>query len=134
MSVARVDAWRRPECACDCHRQAVVRTGPLAIDLRARSVTVDGTEVHLTPREWDLLVYLARYTGRGMSLNEIVAGVFGPEYVTGFIRRRANGKRRRDDHGLVRVLVNRLRNRLGPAGALIVGIYGYGYRLERVDP
>jgi two-component system response regulator RegX3 len=37
-----------------------IDVGPLAIDIRTRNVTYDGRSVALTPKEYDLLVYLAR--------------------------------------------------------------------------
>lgn len=84
----------------------VVRTGSLAVDLVRDIATVDGDEVHLSVREWDLLVYLAAWVGVWRTLDEIVEAVWGPEWVP------SSGT-------LMSTTVNRLRTRLGPAGALI---------------
>jgi two-component system KDP operon response regulator KdpE len=58
---------------------AVIATGDFRIDLEARSVRVAGQEVHLTPKEFDLLVYLARHAGKVVTHRALLAAVWGPE-------------------------------------------------------
>jgi DNA-binding response OmpR family regulator len=93
----------------------VVRTGPLVVHLRNRVVTVDGAEVSLSPRETDLLIYLATHLGRCCRTYEILAAVWGTEWITG----RKNRHGRRADLHVVTVYANRLRGRLGAAAELI---------------
>ena len=50
----------------------VLRHGPLAVDVRARKVTVAGREVALTPKEFDILECLAADPGRVVSRQEIL--------------------------------------------------------------
>ena len=45
------------------HDQSVLRAGPLEVDRRARVVRLDGCEVQLTPKEFDLLALLAQDAG-----------------------------------------------------------------------
>ena len=57
---------------------AISRRGFL-IDLDARSVKVEGNEVHLTPKEFELLVYLARRPGKVMTHRTLLAAIWGAE-------------------------------------------------------
>ena len=52
----------------------------LVIDLAARTVTLDGAAVHLTPLEFRLLETLARNRGRLMTHRALLTEVWGPEY------------------------------------------------------
>jgi two-component system KDP operon response regulator KdpE len=58
----------------------VIATGELAIDLAARSVTLAGEAVHLTPIEFALLAQLARNRGRLLTHRDLLATVWGPGY------------------------------------------------------
>jgi two-component system, OmpR family, KDP operon response regulator KdpE len=55
-----------------------IAAGDFSIDLEARSVKVSGQEVHLTPKEFDLLVYLARRPGKVITHRNLLAAVWGP--------------------------------------------------------
>ncbi len=93
----------------------VVEAGPVRIDLRTRDVTVDGSAVELTPREYDLLVHLSRDPGtvhpRQRILEEVWdANWFGPTKTL-------------DVH------VAALRRKLGDP-SLIETIRGVGFRLR----
>src|SRR5437660_6723003 len=61
--LARVRASLRQRLASESERQVVEADG-VTIDLLQRSVRRDGEEVHLTPKEWDLLAELAKRPGR----------------------------------------------------------------------
>ena len=94
----------------------VVRLGPILIDRSAHRVTVDNTELDLTPTEFKLLVTLAERRGRVQSralLLEIVWDA-APDIQTRTV----------DMH------VQRLRTKLGAAGELIETVRGFGYRLR----
>ena len=77
----------RPEPASS----QVIESGDFRIDLEARSVSVAGRDVHLTPKEFDLLVYLARRPGKVVTHRALLAAVWGannteqPEYLRVFI-------------------------------------------------
>jgi DNA-binding response OmpR family regulator len=95
----------------------VMRHGPLVIDLRTRKVTVSGSEVALTPKEFAILECLAADPGRLVTRQEIV-------------------ERAWDEHwyGPTKVLdvhLAALRRKLGDP-SLIETIYGHGFRLA--DP
>lgn len=88
--LARVRAHLRRIPPADA-KQTVISAGDFRIDLEARSVKVAGREVHLTPKEFDLLVYLARHPGKVVTHRNLLASVWGventeqPEYLRVFI-------------------------------------------------
>jgi two-component system KDP operon response regulator KdpE len=57
-----------------------IEAGALVIDLAAHSVTVNGQEVHLTPKEFSLLRVLALNRGLLMTHRQLLTEVWGPEY------------------------------------------------------
>ncbi|MFI5283617.1 MAG: response regulator transcription factor [Candidatus Dormibacterales bacterium] len=91
-----------------------IQTGPLSVDPTSRLASLDGTQVHLTRKEFDLLVLLVSHPGRAFSREFLVERVWGNEF-GGF-------DRAVDTH------VTRLRRKLGPFGERIVTVWGVGYR------
>lgn len=59
---------------------SVVRAGALEIDLESRLVTKNGTEIHLSPKEFDLLAYLVRHRGGPILHSKLLQALWGPEY------------------------------------------------------
>ena len=57
---------------------STITAGDFMIDLDTRSVKVSGNEVHLTPKEFDLLVYLAKRPGKVITHRNLLAAVWGP--------------------------------------------------------
>ena len=70
---------------------AVIHADGLELDLAARVVRRDGEEVHLTPKEFELLRLLARNRGRLMTHRELLTAVWGE----GYSRRHAGAARPR---------------------------------------
>ncbi len=56
------------------------RFGDVVVDAGARSVTRGGEELHLTPKEFDLLVYFAEHPGEALSRGKILEDVWGADY------------------------------------------------------
>lgn len=87
--LARVRAHlrRAPERNTD----APIEIGDFVVDTAAHSVTVRGRTVHLTPKEFDLLLYFARNTGKVIMHRALLTAVWGaqsaqqPEYLRVFI-------------------------------------------------
>ena len=69
---------RAPGTVQDPHVEAEGFT----IDLDTKRVVRDGAEVHLTPKEWDIVEVLVRNPGRLMSQRQLLQDVWGPEYGT----------------------------------------------------
>ncbi len=70
---------------------AAIEAGDFVIDSQAHSVTVLGRPVHLTPKEFDLLLHLARHAGKVITHRALLAAVWGaqsayqPEYLRVFV-------------------------------------------------
>jgi two-component system, OmpR family, KDP operon response regulator KdpE len=75
--LARIRAQLRRAPAVE-EQSTVIVVGDFSIDLDARSVRVAGREVHLTPKEFDLLVYLARHPGKVVTHRTLLAAIWGP--------------------------------------------------------
>jgi two-component system, OmpR family, sensor histidine kinase KdpD len=58
--------------------QDPLEVGPLTIDLHRRAVLRDGVDVHLTPKEYSVLVELARHAGRVLTHRHLLRAVWGP--------------------------------------------------------
>ncbi len=80
--LARLRAAVRRAAAAGPDGEAVVETGDLRIDLAAKKVARDGTEVHLTPTEWGILELLVRHRGKLVGQRELLRTVWGPNYGT----------------------------------------------------
>jgi DNA-binding response OmpR family regulator len=74
--VARIRAVQRRTGRADPSPLAVQRLGPLEIARGARRVVLHGAEVDLTPREFDLLAFLAETPGMVRSREDIIAQVW----------------------------------------------------------
>jgi two-component system KDP operon response regulator KdpE len=76
--LARVRAaLRRIPSASDAGEESGLADGDFAIDLAKREVTVAGDAVHLTPKEFELLVYLFRNRGKVVSHRSILTAIWG---------------------------------------------------------
>ena len=96
-----------------------VRIGTLEVDRRSHRVTVDGGEVDLTPKEFDLLAYLATDPGAMRTREEIIETVWDPHW-----------------YGPTKTLdvhVASLRRKLGDPG-WVETVRGVGYRLRAAPP
>jgi|SRR5581483_9681340 len=111
----------------------VVRTGSLVVDPDTERVTVDDAPVNLTPRELELLLYLAAHVDRVCRHADITRAVWGEGEVQLQQRRPQSAWCGRPGRWhLLRVNLARVRAKLGPAAALIETHTGRGYRLRLV--
>ncbi|MGH9902831.1 MAG: response regulator transcription factor [Pyrinomonadaceae bacterium] len=78
--LARVRAQLRRAQVSAAAPSAVLAEGDFRIDLEARSVSVRGGEVHLTPKEYDLLVYFVRHAGKVLTHHTLLGAVWGNNY------------------------------------------------------
>ena len=115
--LARVRATLRNRLVSD-GSQVAVTAGSLNIDLVARRVTRDGTEIHLTPKEFIAVAELARFPGRVITHQQLLRSIWSNDY------------ERHVEY--LRVLIRSLRQKLelNPSRpSLIVNELGIGYRL-----
>ena len=94
--------------------EPVMSFGDVSVDVGKRLVSVRGTEVHLTPIEYELLKQLALNAGRVLTHRQLLTHVWGPQYET-------------ETHYL-RPVITALRKKLVPQ--LIRTEPGVGYRLQ----
>jgi two-component system KDP operon response regulator KdpE len=97
--LARVRAALRRSSA-DGEPAGQLARGELVIDFDKRRVVRGGDEIRLTPKEFDLLVYLARHAGRVVTHKAILRAIWGPHSV--------------DQPEHLRVLVNAVRKKIEP--------------------
>lgn len=115
--LARVRASLRQRLVSEAERQ-VVDAGDVSIDLLERIVRRSGNEVHVTPKEWDLLAELAKHPGRVLTHEMLLRSVWGPAHV--------------GQTEYLRVAIRSLRQKLEAEPSqpkLIVNEPGVGYRL-----
>lgn len=110
--LARVRALlRRPKS----HSGNSLKTGPLELDVVAKSVLLDGASVHVTAKEFQLLEYLIRHTGEVISKERLLTHVWSDED--------------RVQENTVETFIGHLRKKLQPHSGLLVTVRGYGYKL-----
>jgi two-component system, OmpR family, KDP operon response regulator KdpE len=89
--LARVRANLRRVTANDEEVSAPIEEGVFYISAEARQVRVSGKEIHLTPKEFDLLVFMARHPNKVLTHRVLLNAVWGsesvqqPEYLRVFI-------------------------------------------------
>jgi two-component system, OmpR family, KDP operon response regulator KdpE len=89
--LARVRAALRRSSAKEEPEAQVVAIGDFHIDLQTRTVLVKDRSLHLTPKEFDLLVYLARHPGKVITHRALLSAIWGensveqPEYLRVFV-------------------------------------------------
>lgn len=116
--VARVDAVLRRVSPPDSEAPPIEH-GSLRVEPATRRVLLDGEELSLTMREFDLLAYLAMHPGRVYSRDQLMEAVWGEPFFT--------------DTSTVTVHVRRLRAKLGDdpnEPRFIETVWGVGYRLR----
>ena len=87
----------------------------LVINLPAREVTIDEEKIALTPKEYDLLVYLVKNKNIALSRDVLLSDIWGYDF---------GDVRTIDTH------IKNLRNNLGPYRNKIVTLRGVGYKFE----
>lgn len=96
--------------------------GYLGVDIERHEVLVKGARVMLSPLEFRLLVYLARNSGKLLTLDSILASVWGDEY--------------KGNIGYVHIYISRLRKKIEAdpkSPQYILTIHGVGYIFEKPD-
>jgi two-component system KDP operon response regulator KdpE len=88
--LARVRAVVRRAIAARAEDSGILDTGSFMVDLGAKKVWRDGTEVRLTPIEWNVLEILIHHEGKLVSQRDLLRTVWGPEH--GYPGARSAGK------------------------------------------
>ena len=111
--VARVEAILRRSNAVSSD---VLEVGGIRIDKAAHQVTIDGKEVDLSFKEFELLTYFVENEGIALSREKILNNVWNYDYF--------GDARTIDTH------VKKLRSKMGAKGEYIKTVWGMGYKFE----
>jgi two-component system, OmpR family, KDP operon response regulator KdpE len=79
--LARVRATLRRAPATADQQVKILQVGDFLADLELHSVKARGAEVHLTPKEYELLVYLIRHPNKVLTHRALLGAVWGGDYV-----------------------------------------------------
>ncbi|MGI6751487.1 MAG: response regulator transcription factor [Anaerovoracaceae bacterium] len=114
--IARVNAvlTRRKVSNSEC--PATLVFDGLKINMAARTVTIEGEKIELTPKEYELLFYLVQNKNLALSREKLLSDVWGYDSF--------GDDRTIDTH------IKNLRNSLGPYRDYIVTLRGVGYKFE----
>ena len=96
-----------------------IQCGALSIDLRLRRVRREDTEISLTPKEFDILYFLARNRGEVFTKEQIYQAVWENDYLM-------------DDSNIM-AFIRKLRKKIEPnpdAPEYILTIWGIGYKFN----
>lgn len=97
----------------------VYHNGSLKIDFDAREAFINDKKIDLTPKEYELLAYLAQNEGIALSRETILENVWGYDFF--------------GDNRTVDTHIKMLRNSLDSEKEIISTVRGYGYKLEKKD-
>lgn len=112
--VARVEAILRR--TNQLGEEEILEAGGIVLNKSAHSVTIDGKDVELSYKEFELLTYFLENRGIALSREKILNNVWNYDYF--------GDARTIDTH------VKKLRSKMGQKGDLIKTIWGMGYKLE----
>lgn len=114
--MARVNAVLSRVDASDKASQSIERFDGLEVNFAARTISVDGKRIELTPKEYDLLFYMIQNKNIALSRDRLLSDIWGYDFF--------GDDRTIDTH------VKNLRNSLGPYRKFIVTLRGVGYKFE----
>ena len=78
--LARVRASLRRSPFQSGKETAVIEVGDFRVDVEAHQVAVRGREIHLTPKEFDLLVFLVQRPSKVLTHHRLLGAVWGGDY------------------------------------------------------
>ena len=112
--VARVEAILRRTSLITA--EDIIRVGGIEINKAAHQVAIDGKDIELSYKEFELLTYFAENPGIALSREKILNNVWNYDYF--------GDARTIDTH------VKKLRSKLGEKGTFIKTIWGMGYKFD----
>jgi len=98
--LARVRAAMRRSPQDASEVKSVIEDGDFRVDLETRKITVAGNEVHLSPKEFDLLLYFIQHPGKVLTHRTLLGKIWGGNYT--------------DQSEYLRVFISHLRKKIEP--------------------
>ena len=117
--MARVNAVLTRRSGGEQTTSNIMKFDGLEVNFAARTITVDGKRLDLTPKEYDLLFYLIQNRNIALSRDKLLSDIWGYDFF--------GDDRTIDTH------IKNLRNNLGPYRNFIVTLRGVGYKFEYED-
>jgi two-component system response regulator PrrA len=116
--VARLEALLRRRATASAQSSETVAIGALEVDIPGRCTRVNGAEVLMTKREFDLLAVLAEHKTAALSRTQLLEMVWGYDFVA--------------DTNVVDVFIGYLRRKLEAGGGprLLQTVHGVGFALR----
>ncbi len=114
--MARISVLIRRNSPKEAKEESIIELGGIKIDFSGRNVFVDGVKKELTPKEYELLVYLVKNKGIALSREKLLSNVWGYDFY--------------GDDRTVDAHIKMLRTSLEPYRDYIVTLRGYGYKFE----
>lgn len=111
--MARANAQNRTK-----QDEDVITYKGLTVNFKAREVTIDGKNIPMTPKEYDLLFYLIRNANIALSREKLLEEVWGFDFY--------------GDDRTVDTHIKMLRNSLGEYRNLIITLRGMGYKFDKI--
>ena len=99
----RASLRRASAPAVNSPTQTTLDSGDFHVDLESREINVRGAPIHLTPKEFDLLVYFIQHAGKVLTHRTLLAAIWGGNYV--------------EQNEYLRVFVGALRKKIEPDSA-----------------
>jgi len=109
--------------AAPTEQERVITTQDFEIDLGAKQIKRNGSELHLTPTEWQIVEVLSRHRGKLVTQQQLLQQVWGPQY-------------ERETHYL-RIYMSQIRRKLEPDPSrprYFITEPGMGYRFVVEEP
>lgn len=113
--MARINAVASRKSSTNAPKELIQIEG-LEINISAHSVTVDGKKAVLTPKEYELLLYMVNNKNYALSRDKLLSDVWGYDFY--------------GDDRTVDTHIKNLRNNLGHYRKFIVTVRGVGYKFE----
>jgi two-component system KDP operon response regulator KdpE len=98
--LARVRAVLRRSPSDVNAENAIIADGDFRIDLEKRKASVQGKEIHLSPKEFDLLLYLFQHSGKVLTHRTLLGKIWGGDFT--------------DQDEYLRVFISNLRKKIEP--------------------
>jgi two-component system, OmpR family, response regulator RegX3 len=117
--LARIRAVLRRRTELEVDDDSVIEAGPIRMDIERHTVSVDGRDVPMPLKEFELLEFLLRNTGRVLTRGQLIDRVWGSDYY--------------GDTKTLDVHVKRIRSKIEKVPsepALLMTVRGLGYRFE----
>lgn len=114
--IARIKTVLRRVNKYNSKDESSITAGPITVNIIERKVHIDGYEIFLTPKEYDLLLLFIENQRKVFSRENILESVWGYEYV--------------GDSRTVDMHIQRLRRKLGDYSVFIKTVFSIGYKFE----